>query len=104
MPDDLADPVVTAACVFSAGGPISFKYMGEAFTRRALRPLVVEGLDSAARARCAAGALFVVLKCQSTNSPSSLRTQDPLPQAMCVARQFQRPACLKGISRGMGPW
>jgi hypothetical protein len=46
MPDDLADPVVTAAC-------FSFcrRAMGEAFTRRSLRPLHLRGLHHASLGR-----------------------------------------------------
>ena len=40
MPDDLAEPVVTAAS-FS----FCWRAMGEAFTRHSLRPLVFEGDD-----------------------------------------------------------
>jgi hypothetical protein len=36
MPDDLADPVVTAACFF-----VCRRAMGEAFTRHSLRPLSI---------------------------------------------------------------
>jgi hypothetical protein len=38
MPDDLAEPVVTAASFF-----ICWRAMGEAFTRHSLRPLIAEG-------------------------------------------------------------
>jgi hypothetical protein len=56
MPDDLAEPVVPAACVFYCR-----RAMGEAFTRHSLRPLFPEGEHDTQLGRNRAAGREVVL-------------------------------------------
>jgi hypothetical protein len=81
MPDDLAEPVVTAACFFYCR-----RAMGEAFTRHSLRPLIFRGHISHQLGRDRAARMIgsVLGKC-SSHSPAVM---PPLPAS---AKASARP-------------